>query len=89
MGLGRDHGLGLVHPLTNDTGRPLVESALTSFLWRGSKILVPVLRRPTAAGIDTVHLFGVASLVVVRWAQSFVLLGPFSLVLELAEVRDL
>jgi hypothetical protein len=34
-------------------------------------------------------LFGVASLVVVRWAQSFVMLGPFSLLLELAEVQDL
>jgi hypothetical protein len=89
MDLSHDHGLDLVHPLTNDSGRPLVESAMTSFLRRGSKILVPVLRWPTAARIDTVHLFGVASLVVVRWAQSFVMLGPFSLLLELAEVRDL
>jgi hypothetical protein len=78
MGLGHDHYLGLVRPL-----------ALVSFLRRGSKILIPILRWPTAIRVDIVHLFGVASLVVVRWHRSFVVLGPFSLLLELVEVQDL
>jgi hypothetical protein len=36
-----------------------------------------------------VHLLGVASLVVVRWPGSFTVLGPFLLLLELADVQDL
>jgi hypothetical protein len=66
MDLGCDHGLGLLCPLIDDIGLTL-GSALASFLQRGFEILIPVLRWPTTIKADTVHLFGEASTVVVRW----------------------
>jgi hypothetical protein len=87
--LSRDHDLGLVRPLADDTGLTLGGKCSSFFLVSGGGILIPVLRWPTSIRVDTIHLFGVASLVVVRWAQSFIMLGPFWLLLELAEVQNL
>jgi hypothetical protein len=88
--LSRDHDLGLVRPLADDIGLTLGGKCSSFFLVSGGGgILIPVLRWPTSIRVDTIHLFGVASLVVVRWAQSFIMLGPFWLLLELAEVQNL
>jgi hypothetical protein len=48
---------------------PLLKGSLASLLRRWSKILFPILRRLTTIGVDVVHLFRVAALIVVvtRW----------------------
>jgi hypothetical protein len=70
---------------------PMVEDSLASFLWRWSKILFLVFRRPTAIRVDVVYFLGVTTLIVIvaSWPRSFVMLGCFSLWLELAEMQDL
>jgi hypothetical protein len=70
---------------------PLVESALASFLRRGSEILIPIFWWPTNIRIDVVHWLGVAALIIIitRRPWSFILLWSFSLLLKLAEVLDL
>jgi hypothetical protein len=89
MGLDHDRGLILVRPSLMILVWTFLDSSLASFLWRGSEILFPILRRPTTIGVNIVHLLGVASLVVMRWPRGFIMLGPFLLLFELVEVQGL
>jgi hypothetical protein len=56
-------------------GGSLIEGPWVPFLWRCTKVLLPILYWPTAIRINTVHWLGVAALtVVVARSWGFILL---------------
>jgi hypothetical protein len=91
MSLDCDCGFGLACPLSGCTDLVCCQSSSGFFLWGWSKILFPILRGPTAVGVNVVYLLGVGALIIIvaRWPWGFIVLGCFSLLLELAEVQDL
>jgi hypothetical protein len=43
----------------------MIEGPWVSFLWRWFKILLPVLSWPATIRVDTIHMLGVAVLIII------------------------